>query len=345
MAAPIDLDLAALANHLAPRLPGLQPPLTAERFSGGQSNPTYAIDDAAGRRWVLRSKPGPVARLLPSAHAIEREYRVLDALAGSAVPVPRVLTLCEDESVTGRAFYLMERVEGRIFWDPRLPDVPRDERAAIYAAMARTQAALHAIDPAGIGLADYGAQGNFYARQIGRWSKQYRAAETDRIEAMEALMAWLPTRIPAETPARIVHGDFRIDNLVFHPEEPRVIAVLDWELSTLGDPLADFAYHLLPWFTPPGAMRGLAGCDLAELGIPTMEQHVQSYCTASGRSEGIPDLPFCIAYNLFRLAAIAQGIAQRARQGTASSDKAREAGALARPVAELAWRIAQEGER
>ena len=338
-----DLDLDALAAYLTARVPGLTAPLQAERFPGGQSNPTWGIDDAAGNRYVLRCKPGPVAKLLPSAHAIEREYRVIRALAGSGVPVPAVFALCEDESVIGRAFYLMQRMDGRIFWDPSLPELPVAERRAIYQAMAQTQAALHALDPATIGLADYGAQGNFFARQIGRWSKQYRAAETERIEAMESLLAWLPTRIPADAPARIVHGDFRIDNLVFHPTEPRVIAVLDWELSTLGDALADFAYHLLPWFTPPGVMRGLAGRDLAALGLPTMDQHVQDYCAASGRSAGIPDLPFYIAYNLFRLAAIAQGIAKRAQEGTASSAKARETGALARPVAELAWRIAQGG--
>lgn len=334
------LDTEALGAWLAIHLDDFSGPVTLSKFKGGQSNPTYALD-TPGQRLVLRSKPAPVAKLLPSAHAVEREYRVLAALAGSEVPVPRVLALCEDESVIGRMFYVMERVEGRIFWNAALPDVEPEERGAIYAAMNRTIAALHRVDPEAVGLADYGAAGNYFARQIGRWTKQYRAAETERIEAMEQLIDWLPTRIPADDATRIVHGDFRIDNLVFHPSEPRVIAVLDWELSTLGHPLADFAYHCLAWFTPPGIMRGLAGLDIDALGIPRLDDYIADYCRATGRENGIPDMPFYLAYNLFRLAGIAQGIAKRAQQGTASSAQAMETGKLARPVAELGWKLAQ----
>lgn len=337
-APPFDLD--ALGLWLSARLEGLDGPLSVEKFKGGQSNPTYALQ-AAGKRYVLRCKPAPVAKLLPSAHAIEREYRVLSALTGSEVPVPKVYALCEDESVIGRMFYVMERVEGRIFWNAALPELEAAERGPIYQAMNRCIAALHRIEPATAGLADYGASGNYFERQIHRWTKQYRASETQTIQAMDALIDWLPQHIPAGEETRIVHGDFRIDNLVFHPSEPRVIAVLDWELSTLGHPLADFAYHCLAWFTPPGIMRGIAGLDLNALGLPSLQQYIADYCTATARDGGIPDLPFYLAYNLFRLAGIAQGIAKRAEQGTASSQKAIETGALARPVAELGWQLAQ----
>jgi aminoglycoside phosphotransferase (APT) family kinase protein len=339
-AAPAAMDVEALDAWLALRIDGFRGPVELEKFKGGQSNPTFALNSPS-HRLVLRSKPAPVAKLLPSAHAVEREYRVLAALADTDVPVPQVLALCEDESVVGRMFYVMERVDGRIFWNAALPDMAAAERAAIYAAMNRTVAALHRVEPAAVGLADYGAQGNYFSRQIGRWTKQYRAAETEHIEAMEALIDWLPTRIPDDDATRIVHGDFRIDNLVFHPGEPRVIAVLDWELSTLGHPLADFAYHCLAWFTPPGIMRGLHGLDIAGLGIPRLEDYIADYCRATGREAGIPDLPFYLAYNLFRLAGIAQGIAKRAQQGTASSAQAIETGKLARPVAELGWKLAQ----
>lgn len=334
------IDLTALSRWLETAIDGFAGPIQLQKFKGGQSNPTYALSAASGE-YVLRSKPAPVAQLLPSAHAVEREYRVLSALAGSAVPVPKVYALCEDESIIGRMFYVMQRIDGRIFWDAALPEQTPEERSAIYAAMNQTLAALHSVDPAGIGLADYGASGNYFERQIARWTKQYRAAEMDRIEAMEHLIAWLPGRIPADEPARIVHGDPRIDNFIFHPSEPRVIAVLDWELSTLGHPLADFAYNCLAWFTPPKVMRGIAGLDLAALGIPALSSYVEAYGQRTGRNAGIPDMPFYLAYNLFRLAGIAQGVAKRAQQGTASSEKARETGALARPVAELGWQLAQ----
>jgi aminoglycoside phosphotransferase (APT) family kinase protein len=339
-AAPTAPDPVALSDWLAVRIPGFRGPLRLEKFPGGQSNPTFALD-TPDQRLVLRSKPAPVAELLPSAHAVEREFRVLSALAQTGLPVPRVHALCEDESVIGRMFYVMERVDGRIFWNAALPELAAEQRRAIYAAMNHTLAALHRVDPAALGLADYGATGNYFARQIGRWTRQYRAAETETIEAMERLIEWLPTRIPEHQASAIVHGDFRIDNLVFHPVEPRVIAVLDWELSTLGDPLADFAYHCLAWFTPPGLMRGLAGLDIEALGIPSLDTYIADYCRASGRADGIPDLPFYLAYNLFRLAGIAQGIARRAQQGTASSAQAIETGKLARPVAELGWKLAQ----
>lgn len=334
------IDEAALQRWLQRELGGFDAPIALAKFKGGQSNPTYALD-SGDARYVLRAKPGPVAELLPSAHAVEREYRVLAALAGTAVPVPKVLALCEDESVIGRMFYVMERVEGRIFWDPTLPELAPDGRAAIFDAMCSTLATLHAVDPDAVGLADYGARGNYFERQIGRWTKQYRAAETERIDAMESLIGWLPGQIPASDETRIVHGDFRMDNLVFHPTEPRVIAVLDWELSTLGDPLADFAYHCLAWFTPPGALRGMAGLDLAALGIPALQDYIAAYCARSGRSTGIPNMGFYLAYNLFRLAGIAQGIARRAQLGTASNAQAVETGKLARPIAELGWKLAQ----
>ena len=333
-------DLAALEQWLEARVPGFTGPIRLEKFKGGQSNPTYAVDTPE-RRYVLRCKPGPVAKLLPSAHAVEREYRVLSSLAGSEVPVPKVFALCEDEAVIGRMFYLMERIDGRIFWNAALPELPTEQRADSYRAMNDTIGALHRVDPQSVGLADYGAPGNYFARQIGRWSKQYRASETQRIEAMESLIEWLPGATPSEQETRLVHGDFRIDNLVFHPSEPRVIAVLDWELSTLGHPLADFAYHCLAWFTPPGIMRGIAGLDLAALGLPSLGDYIADYCAKTGRRDGIPHLNFYLAYNLFRLAGIAQGIAKRAELGTASSQKAVETGALARPVAELGWRLAQ----
>jgi len=335
------LDSDALAAWLSTNLPGFRGPLRLERFSGGQSNPTYKLSAASGT-YVMRCKPGPIAKLLPSAHAIEREFRVCRALAGTPVPVPRMLLLCEDERVIGRAFYIAEHVAGRIFWDPTLPELARAERAAIYRAMNETLAALHTLDPHALGLDDFAAAGNYFARQIGRWTKQYRAAQTDTIDAMEALIEWLPQRIPQDETTAIVHGDFRVDNLIFHPSEARVIAVLDWELATLGHPLADFAYHCLAYFTPAGIMRGLAGEDLDALGIPSLAQHTAQYCAATGRSDGIPDFNFYLAYNLFRLAGIAQGIAKRALEGTASSAKAVETGKLARPVAELGWKIAQQ---
>ena len=335
-------DIAALEAFLAKNLDGFAGPLSVEQFKGGQSNPTYKLVTPS-RSYVMRSKPGPVARLLPSAHAVEREYRVMDALAGTDVPVAKMHLLCEDESVIGRAFYVMEFVEGRVLWDQSLPGMTPAERTAIYDEMNRVIAALHSIDVTSIGLADYGKPGNYFARQIGRWSKQYIASETESIDAMQRLIEWLPQHMPAETSERasVVHGDYRLDNLIFHPTEPRVLAVLDWELSTLGDPLADFAYHCMAWHVDPAQFRGIAGLDWAALGIPDEAQYVERYCKRTG-FEIHGDWNFYLAYNMFRIAAILQGIMKRVVDGTAASVQALDAGRRAKPMAELAWRYAQK---
>jgi aminoglycoside phosphotransferase (APT) family kinase protein len=335
-------DVGRLEAYLREHIAGLTGPLHLERFPGGQSNPTYKVTSPGGC-YAMRCKPAPKARLLPSAHAIEREYRVQAALAASGVPVPRMYCLCEDESVIGRAFYVMELVAGRIFWEPGLTDSSAHERTAIYAEMNRVIAALHCVDYAALGLADYGKPGNYFARQIDRWSRQYRASEMQRIEAMERLIEWLPTHLPPESepPTRIVHGDFRLDNLIFHPSEPRVLAVIDWELSTLGHPLADFAYHIMSWYVPPEHSHGMAGLDLATLGIPTAQEHWSSYLRRTGLQIAA-DPRFYLVYNLFRSAGILQGIAKRAQEGTASSTEAAEVAKSARPMAELAWQIARE---
>jgi aminoglycoside phosphotransferase (APT) family kinase protein len=335
MAGPPDFDAAALGSYLVSRIDGLRPPLGVTRFSGGQSNPTYCLADAAGRRYVLRKKPsGP---LLPSAHAIDREYRVMKALVGSPVPVARMHCLCEDSAVIGTAFYVMEHVEGRIFWDPALPELDRVERGLIYDDMNRVVAALHRVDPAAVGLTDFGRPGNFVQRQVERWSRQYRASETEHMPAMERLIEWLPIHVPADAPATIFHGDLRLDNMIFHPREPRVVALLDWELSTLGNPLADFAYHALPWRLTAEQFRGMAGKDFAALGVPGEGEYLRRYCERSGREVDPREWEFYIAYSLFRLAAILQGILKRAIDGTASSTQAIETGRKAKMIADLAW--------
>ena len=336
-------DADALAAHLRDKLPGFAGPLQVAQFKGGQSNPTFLLT-APGASYVLRRRPP--GKLLPSAHAIDREYRVMTALRDSAVPVPRTFCLCEDAAVIGTAFYVMEHVPGRILWDPALPGMAPAERAAIFDSMNVVIAALHRTDFQAAGLADYGKPGNFFARQIGRWTAQYRTSETERIESMERLIEWLPAHIPAGDAAALVHGDYRLDNLVFHATEPRVVAVLDWELSTLGHPMADFAYHALAWSMPAGPMRGLAGLDLAALGIPAADDYVGRYC----RRVGVPapsrtEWDFYTAYNLFRGAAISQGILRRALDGSASSAHALDAGRKARAVADAAWqRIADTGQ-
>ena len=335
------LDTAALEALLSER--GFAGPVAVEQFKGGQSNPTYLITGRHGRV-VLRAKPGPAAKLLPSAHAVEREFRVITALAKAGFPVPRTHFLCEDESVIGRAFYVMDYVEGRVLWEQSLPGMSASERGAVYDEMNRVVAALHAIDYAALGLADFGRPGNYFARQITRWSKQYRSSETEPIAAMDSLIAWLPEHVPEGDETAIVHGDFRMDNLIFHPTEPRIVAVLDWELSTLGHPLADFSYHCLSWHIPPGEFRGIAGLDLEALGIPRESDYIASYCARTGR-EGIGDWNFYLAYNLFRIAAILQGVAKRALDGTASSAQARDAGRRARPLAELGWGYAERAMR
>jgi aminoglycoside phosphotransferase (APT) family kinase protein len=341
-------DMAALKAYLRARLPGFAGPLSVEQFKGGQSNPTYKLL-TPGRAYVMRTKPGPVAKLLPSAHAIEREFRVMQALQGTEVPVARMHLLCDDESVIGRAFYVMEHVEGRVLWDQALPGMDKAQRGAIWDELNRVMAALHRVDPAAVGLADYGKPGNYFERQIGRWSKQYLASVTEPIEAMDRLIDWLPAHIPegARDPAAvsIVHGDYRLDNVIFHPTEPRILAVLDWELSTLGHPLADFSYHCMAWHIPHSMGRGIGGLDPVALGIPTEAEYIRRYCERTGRHDPVAlaaDWNFYLAYNLFRIAAILQGIAKRVVDGTAASAEAREAGAGARPLAELGWAFARK---
>jgi len=333
-------DVARLSTFLADKLPAWSGPLEVKQFQGGQSNPTYLLS-TPGRQYVMRSKPGPVAKLLPSAHAIEREFRVMRALQTQGIPVPQVYVLCEDESVIGRAFFVMEHVEGRILWDQALPDATPMQRAEIYDEMNRVIAALHSVDVAAAGLADYGKAGNYFARQIARWSKQYQASETETIDAMNRLIEWLPLHIPPGEDIAVVHGDYRLDNLIFHPREPRIIAVIDWELSTLGHPLADFSYHCMSWRIPPGAFRGISGLDHGALGIPTEAQYIARYCERTGRT-GIEHWDFYLAYNLFRIAGILQGVYKRATEGIASSNNALDAGRRARGLAELGWQLAQQ---
>jgi aminoglycoside phosphotransferase (APT) family kinase protein len=334
-------DVAALERYLRAQLTDLRAPLAIEQFRGGQSNPTFLLTDAGGARYVLRKKPA--GALLPSAHAVDREFRIMRALAASAVPVAQPLCLCTDESVIGSMFYVMSYVAGRNFWDATLPGSTVAQRAAIYDEMNGVMVALHRLDYAAAGLADYGKPGNYFARQIARWSKQYRASETERIEAMEKLLVWLPANIPPGEETTLVHGDYRLDNLIFHPREPRLLAVVDWELSTLGHPLADFAYHVMLWRVGEGEIRGLQGVDLPALGIPTEAEYVAAYCRRTGRTAIEPRVwEFCMAYNLFRIASIRQGIMKRVLEGTAASARARESGERARATAELAWRQVEQ---
>jgi aminoglycoside phosphotransferase (APT) family kinase protein len=340
-------DLAALSDYLQAQLDGFEGPVSVELFKGGQSNPTYKLI-TPNRTYVMRAKPGPVAKLLPSAHAVEREFKVMRGLYGTDVPVAQMYCLCEDESVIGRAFYIMEYVEGRVLWDQSLPAMAPTQRGEIYAEMNRVISALHMVDFAERGLADYGRPGNYFERQIGRWSKQYAASVTTPIPEMDKLMGWLPANMPAsardESRVAIVHGDFRLDNLMFHPTEPRVLAVLDWELSTLGHPLADFSYHCMAWHIPPGAFRGIGGLDLTGLGIPPEADYIASYCrrTGIGSADALhADWNFYLAYNLFRLAAILQGIAKRVEAGTAASAQAKSSAAGAPVLAKMAWDFAQ----
>ena len=333
-------DIAALATWLSANVAGFVGPLTVEQFKVGQSNPTFKLITPA-QSYVMRTKPGPVAKLLPSAHAIDREFKVMAALAKADLPVAKMHALCEDEAVIGRAFFIMKFVAGRVLWDPALPGMTKPERAAIFDEMNRVIAQLHQVDFAAIGLADFGKAGNYFERQIGRWSKQYRASETEKIDAMDKLIEWLPKHIPPGEEIAIVHGDYRMDNLIFHPTEPRVLAILDWELSTLGHPLADFAYHCMAWHVQPSTFRGLAGLDLAALGIPDVQSYVASYCQRTSRV-GIENFDYYLAYNLFRMAGILQGIMKRVVDGTAASEQAVAMGRAARPLAELGWRVAEK---
>jgi aminoglycoside phosphotransferase (APT) family kinase protein len=353
VAASHAFDSGALESYLARELPGFAGPLAVEQFKGGQSNPTYKLVTPA-RSYVMRTKPGPQSRLLPSAHAIEREFRVMKALAGTDVPVARMHLLCSDESVIGRAFYVMEFVDGRVLWEQSLPGLAPAERGAIYDAMNSVIAALHSVDVQAVGLADYGKPGSYFERQIGRWSKQYQASVTETIDEMDRLIEWLPAHMPAsardESQVSIVHGDYRLDNLIFDREAPRIVAVLDWELSTLGHPLADFSYHCMAWHIPPGTFRGIGGLDVAALGIPTERDYVQRYCRRVGERTGrllepdalMADWNFYLAYNLFRLASICQGIAKRVVDGIAASAQARATGSATRSLAEMAWQFAQK---
>ena len=329
-------DTAALARYLKGRVDGIDGELSAEQFKGGQSNPTFRIT-CDSRRFVMRSKPGPAAKLLPSAHAIEREFRVQDALNRAGFPAARMHLLCEDESVIGRAFYIMECIEGRVLWDQSLPDMDRAGRAAIYAEMNRVLAKLHTADYKAIGLETFGKPGNYFGRQIERWTRQYRMSETEKIPAMDNLIEWLPKNIPPGDETTIVHGDYRLDNMIFHPTEPRVLAVLDWELSTLGHPLADFSYHCMSWHIAPGQFRGIAGLDYQALGIPTEAEYIDLYARNTGHAVSTRNWGFYMAYNMFRMCGILQGIMKRYVDGTAASPQALDAGNRAGPMAEMGW--------
>jgi aminoglycoside phosphotransferase (APT) family kinase protein len=331
------IDKTALGSWLRANVDAGIGDLVVEQYQGGQSNPTYRLT-AGDRRYVLRRKPP--GKLLPSAHAIDREFRVMSALAGTGMPVARMYALCEDDTVIGTAFYVMEYVEGRILWDPTLPGMTPPQRAAHYDELNRVIAALHLVDYAAIGLGDFGRTGNYIERQVARWSKQYQAAGADRIGAMDRLIEWLPSHVPEGDETRIVHGDYRLDNVIFHPTQPRILAVLDWELSTLGHPLSDFAYQVMAWRLSPQEFRGIKGADLAALGIPSEADYVAAYCRRTGRSE-IPHFEFYLIFNMFRIAAILHGVLSRAMQGNAASADAVAMGSRAKPVADVAWLMAQ----
>jgi aminoglycoside phosphotransferase (APT) family kinase protein len=338
--AHLAIDAEALGAFLAARIDGFKGPLSIQKFKGGQSNPTYLLTTPA-RRYVLRRKPP--GKLLPSAHAVEREYAVMTALHAQGFPAPKTFLLCEDAEVIGTPFFVMDFVEGRIFWDSALPDTRREERRPLYFALIDTIADLHRVDVAKAGLSDYGKSGNYFARQIDRWSKQYKSGETGAIPEMDELIAWLPGAVPKSDDTSVVHGDLRFDNVIMHPTEARTLAVLDWELSTLGHPLADFTYFLMVWHFPPSVRGGLAGLDLEALGVPTLDEAVARYCARTGRAR-LDDLDFCLAYNMFRLAAIAQGVYARALQGNASSERALTLGAQVRPLAQFALGYAQKAQ-
>jgi aminoglycoside phosphotransferase (APT) family kinase protein len=342
LAGALAFDLERLGTFLAARLPDFAGPLAVRQFKGGQSNPTYLLETSA-RRYVLRRKPP--GKLLPSAHAVDREFRIISALHAQGFPVAAPVLYCADESIVGTPFYVMGHVEGRVVWEPHMPDATPSERAAVYDAMNGTLARLHAFDPAAIGLADFGRGESYVARQVERWSKQYRASETEAVDEMEKLIAWLPAHLPPPAPVRLVHGDYRLDNIILAPSAPTVLAVLDWELSTLGDPLADLAYHLMQWDMPPsesGAGVGtLLGHDLAALGIPARAAYVDAYVARTGLDPR-PHLPVYLAYNFFRLAAIFQGIVGRVRDGTAASENAAAMAPLVRPLAARGFAFARE---
>lgn len=333
-AAAHDFDLITLASYLEQQVDGFKGPLTAEKFTGGQSNPTFAITAASGR-YVLRRKPAGI--LLKSAHAVDREFRVIQALADTDVPVAKVYHLCEDDSIIGSMFYLMEFIDGQVYWDPTLPTLNNAQRSTIYDEMNRVLAALHSVDIEAVNLSDYGKPGNYFERQIGRWGKQYRASETETLPAMEKLMQWLPANLPVDDgKVSLVHGDFRLDNMMFDTQQHKVLALVDWELSTLGHPYADLAYQCMQLRLPTdSALSGLQGIDRTALGIPSEESYIASYCQRMGIAK-IDNWSFYIAFSFFRLAAILQGVKKRALDGNASSNKAIEMGELVKPLTTMA---------
>ncbi len=336
---PHRFDVARLDEYMASHVESFRGPLAVTQFKGGQSNLTYLLKAESGC-YVLRRKPP--GKLLKSAHAVDREYRIISALYGADFPVPRPYVLCEDDQVIGTMFFIMEFVDGRIFWDLDLPNANPDGRAALYDDINNTIARLHSFDYKALGLDDFGKPGNYLARQISRWSKQYRASKTATIQSMDALIDWLPDNIPDDDSASIVHGDFRLDNLIVHPTKPRIIAVLDWELSTIGHPLADFTYHLMAWQMPKIGIgfTGLLGKQFAGLGIPDEAAYTERYCERTNRTGGIEHRDFYSAFNFFRIAAISQGIVGRVREGTAASDHAGQAEAAVVPLADIGWKYA-----
>ena len=331
------IETARLSDYLQESIPGFKVPISVEKFAGGQSNPTFLITSPSGK-FVLRRKPPGI--LLKSAHAVDREYRVLEALSESAIPLARPFCLCEDDDVIGSMFYIMSYEQGRVFWDPSIPDAEPDERNACYADVIRVLAELHRIRPEEVGLADFGKPGNYFDRQVSRWGQQYLASETKRIEPMESLLDWLPHHAPADDGmVSLIHGDYNLDNLIFHPNEPRLVAVLDWELSTLGHPLADLAYFCMRLRLPRGEhVKGLGDLDRESFGIPSEREMVQKYCGILGLP-GIRHWNFYLAFSFFRLAAIAQGVYKRALDGNASNKRAVEVGRLTEPLAEMGWAL------
>lgn len=333
-----EFDEAALARFLAERAEGFDGALTVRQFEGGQSNPTFLLE-AGGREYVLRKQPP--GELLPSAHQVDREYRVMHALADTDVPVPRMVALCEDPAVIGTKFYVMEKIEGRVLTDLLLPELAKEDRRAVYLDLVSVLAKLHSVDPQAVGLGDFGRPGNYYARQISRWSRQYEASRTEHIEAMERLLAWLPERIPESDETTIAHGDYRLGNVMLHPTEPRIVAVLDWELCTLGHPLADLGYLCMDYHSPGYDGQGLGSADLAALGIPSEQEMLERYCALTGR-ERIENWTFYLVYNLFRSAAIIQGVYKRGLDGNASSAAALGYKDACRMRSELAWSLVEE---
>lgn len=323
---------------MADHVEGFRGPVSLSKFEGGQSNPTFRIEAGSGR-YVLRRKP--MGNVLPGAHAVDREFRVLSAMREAGVPVAPVHSLCTDEGVIGSIFYVMDFIDGRVFWDPRLPELDPDERSAIFASMNDNIARIHSLSPAEIGLADFGRSEDYLKRQINRWTRQFEASQLEPNPAMDNLIQWLPNHVPTEHPARLVHGDYRLDNVLIHPTEPRIVAVLDWELSTIGNPLADFAYHMLSWYFAPELFRGLAGENLPELGIPTQNEYLERYLRSTGL-EPPGDWQFYVILGMFRIASILQGIAKRSVDGSAADARAAEIGAKAAPIARLAWEMVEQ---